>query len=301
MPRRRVGADGQLGLDGVDIELPAGSSPPRKAAELRQVDPRKLARSAAQPRQHFDPARLTELAESFRAVGVLQPLLARERSDGTLELLAGERRQKAAILAGLSRVPVRVLTVSQDTAAVIAMTENLARDDLSAWEEALGLARLRDAFRESGEARTRDELARMVGRSNGSVSESLQIADRLGPLLPLEGIDGQTLTDLPKTALNTASRGRTAAERERLLRLAVVSSNRSEAAGKAVAAARNRKGRRPKAWTVSDRLKDRGTMSFNLRKRPEELAPEEARDALDRLMPVVEALRARMSAAPRSS
>jgi len=291
--KRAKSNEAQLGLQGAGGDLLKEADAARRASELRLVDPRKIHPPRVQARQEFADDRLADLVESIRAHGVLQPLLARQRPNGVLELLAGERRQRAAILAGLKRVPIRILDVSDEAAVAISLTENLARADLSAWEEAVGIAQLRDSLTAIGRKLTRDELAVMVGRSSGAVSESLLIADRLSPVLPLDGISGQSLTGLPKTALHAASRGEDAKERAILLRLAVQKAAKSEAPGKAVAEARRRRGRPLKAFTVSDRLSDRGTLSFNLRRRPEEMAREEAAGALARLTPLVDALRNR--------
>jgi ParB-like chromosome segregation protein Spo0J len=197
------------------------------------------------------------------------------------------------MLAGLERVPVRVLDVSDIAACAITLTENLAREDLSAWEEAVGLARLQETLSTVGSGATRDEIARIVGRSAGAVSESLQIAKRLLPLLERAGVSRQTLTKIPKTALHGASQGKDADEKVKLLRAAAQRVESRGVPGKSVASTRARRGRPRKPWKVTDRLRDRGTLSFSLRRRPEDLAPEEARDVLDRLVPLVEALRHR--------
>lgn len=266
-----------------------------QSGELRYVNPHSVRANPHQPRRSFDEDKLRELADSIRAQGMLQPLAVRETVDG-LELLAGERRQRAAILAGLDTVPVRVLpSVSDLDSALIALTENLAREDLTPWDEAVGLASLRDELQRAGRPVTRDALAGMVGRSGGAVSESLMIADRLTEdVVRLAGVPRQSLTDLPKTALHGASRAESAEERARLIRMAARSAERNEPAGKAVQeAAKPKPGRPPKPWTVSDRLRDRGTLSFNLRQRPQEMEPNAAREALAKLEPVVEALRKR--------
>lgn len=258
--------------------------------ELREVPPGEIRPNPWQPRRSFDPARLEELAESIRAQGLLQPLLVRETPTG-LELLAGERRQRAALLAELETVPVRVLQADDTTAAAIALTENLAREDLTAWEEAQGIAALRDVLAAEGGRPTRDRLASMTGRSGGAVSESLAIADRITPeVVELSGVDRQSLTELPKTALHGASRGDTAAERARLLRTAAD----AEAPGKAVREhareERPKRGRPQQPYTLQAR-KD-GRVSFAIR-RPSEIDPGVAREILERLEPVLQALRER--------
>lgn len=260
-------------------------------AELRYVDPRVLHPNPFQPRQDFDPEALQELADSIRAQGILQPLIVRETANG-LELLAGERRQRAAILAEQSTVPARVLSgVTDVAAATIALVENLARADLTPWEESQGLAQLRSALAAAGERPNRDQLAALVGRSGGSVSESLGIAERLTEeVVSLSGVDRQTLTTLPKTALYGASRPDAAEERARLLRLAVS----ADAPGKAVQEQgreeKPKRGRPVRPYTLQARQD--GRVSFAI-KRPSEIDSGAAQEILDRLEPVLQALRER--------
>ena len=99
-----------------------------------------------QPRTRMDQASLAELADSIRARGVLQPILVRPVDDGGYEILAGERRWRAAQLAGLERVPALVREVPDDAALGIGLIENIQREDLNPIEEAAGLQRLIDEF-----------------------------------------------------------------------------------------------------------------------------------------------------------
>ena len=100
-----------------------------------------IAPNPEQPRRHFDPAALEELAASIRELGVLQPLSVRRRN-GIWELIAGERRLRAAKLAGLETVPCLSVAADEQTSALLALVENLQRRDLDFREEALGLRRL---------------------------------------------------------------------------------------------------------------------------------------------------------------
>lgn len=127
-----------------------------------------------QPRTVFSPAELHELADSIRSLGVLQPLTVRRR-DGSWELVAGERRLRAAKLAGLEEVPCLSIQADSQSSSLLALVENLQRKDLDFWEEALALRRLIDDFHLSQE-----EAARRLGKSQSSVANKLRLL-RLPP------------------------------------------------------------------------------------------------------------------------
>lgn len=127
-----------------------------------------------QPRTVFSPAELHELADSIRSLGVLQPLTVRRR-DGSWELVAGERRLRAAKLAGLEEVPCLSIQADSQSSSLLALVENLQRKDLDFWEEALALRRLIDDFHLSQE-----EAARRIGKSQSSVANKLRLL-RLPP------------------------------------------------------------------------------------------------------------------------
>ena len=126
------------------------------------------------PRQTFAREELDELAQSIRALGVLQPLTVR-KGEGGWELVAGERRLRAARLAGLDRVPCLSVRVDGQTTSLLALVENVQRTDLDFWEEALALRRLLDTFHLSQE-----EAARRVGKSQSAVANKLRLL-RLPP------------------------------------------------------------------------------------------------------------------------
>ena len=123
----------------------------------------------AQPRKYFDATDLKELADSISRYGVLQPLTVRRQNRG-YELVAGERRLRAARLAGLGKVPCIVLDVDTEASSLIALVENLQRRDLDYIEEAEGLAKLIQTFDMSQE-----EAARRVGKSQSAVANKLRI------------------------------------------------------------------------------------------------------------------------------
>ncbi len=122
-----------------------------------------------QPRRDFPPGELAELALSISQVGVLQPLTVR-RTPGGWELIAGERRLRAAQLAGLPRVPCLSVEADSDASALLALVENLQRQDLTVWEEAAALRQLIDRHHLSQE-----EAAQRVGKSQSAVANKLRL------------------------------------------------------------------------------------------------------------------------------
>ena len=134
-----------------------------------------------QPRTHMDEGALYELAESIKAQGIMQPILVRRLSsganDGKYEIIAGERRVRAARIAGLDTVPVLVRDVPDASAAAMALIENIQREDLNPLEEAQGLQRL---VREFG--LTHEQAAQAVGRSRSAASNLLRLLNLADPV-----------------------------------------------------------------------------------------------------------------------
>lgn len=128
-----------------------------------------IAPSPVQPRQYFDDGALRELSESIRNYGILNPLTLRLRG-GRYELVAGERRLRAAKLAGLREVPCIVLDVNMEDAGLIALIENLQRKDLDFIEEATGIRQLIQMF-----GMSQEEAARRIGRSQSAVANKLRL------------------------------------------------------------------------------------------------------------------------------
>lgn len=122
-----------------------------------------------QPRTEFGD--LTELTESIREKGVLEPLLVKPRSDGTYMIIAGERRWRSSKLAGLTEVPCIEMELDEQGVAEIALIENLQRKDLNVWEEADGLAALANKF-----GYTQDDIAKKISKSRSTVTELMTIA-----------------------------------------------------------------------------------------------------------------------------
>ncbi len=137
---------------------------------LREIAVGQLRPGKYQPRSHIDAATLNELAASIKVQGVLQPILARLLPDGGYEIIAGERRWRAAQLAGLSQVPVLVRKVADNAALAMALIENIQREDLNPLEEAVGIQRLIDEFK-----MTHQTAADAVGRSRSATSNLLRL------------------------------------------------------------------------------------------------------------------------------
>lgn len=123
-----------------------------------------------QPRKQFDPAALADLADSIRQHGVLQPLVVRPMPDGSYQLVAGERRWRAARMAGLSQVPVVIKELSDSETMALALIENLQREDLNAIEEAMGYRDLMDNF-----GLTQEQVSAKVGKSRPVVTNALRL------------------------------------------------------------------------------------------------------------------------------
>src|SRR5688572_32314276 len=151
-----LGLEALLGPKVADAPPPApgGDDTPR-TLKLTQLRPGRY-----QPRTRMDEGSLYELAESIKSQGVMQPILVRPLADNAFEIIAGERRFRAARLAGLDEVPVLVKAVPDEAAAVMALIENIQREDLNPIEEAQGLKRLVDEFQ-----LTHEQGAQAVGRS----------------------------------------------------------------------------------------------------------------------------------------
>lgn len=128
-----------------------------------------IAPNPEQPRRHFEPEKLEELAASIQEMGLLQPLTVRRR-DGRWELVSGERRLRACKLAGLAQVPCLSIAVDDRSSSLLALVENLQRRDLDFWEEALALRRLVDDW-----GLSQEECARRIGKSQSAVANKLRL------------------------------------------------------------------------------------------------------------------------------
>ena len=162
------------GLEALLGSMPATDSVTEDLAEeLRVLPIELLQRGANQPRVGFDEDALQELADSIKAQGVLQPVMVRPLDDsGRFEIIAGERRWRAAQLAGLHEIPAIVRKLDDRAAMCIALIENIQREDLNPLEQARGLSRLSDEF-----DMTHDAIAESVGRSRSAVTNMLRLLE----------------------------------------------------------------------------------------------------------------------------
>jgi ParB family chromosome partitioning protein len=170
---------------GLAAILPRGT---KEAEGLRELPVELIQPNPRQPRQNFDEGTLAELAESIRARGVLQPIVVRPLPGGHYELVAGERRLRAARLAELESIPAVVRDAEDWERLDLALAENMARQDLNAVEEARACAMLVDDL-----GLTKEEVGRRVGRSRVAISNLIRLLDL--PEEALELIEGGELSE----------------------------------------------------------------------------------------------------------
>ena len=138
--------------------------------ELRDIPVDLIQRGRYQPRRDMDPAALQELADSIRQQGVMQPVVVRAIAEGRYELIAGERRWRAAQMAELDRIPAIIRDVPDDAAIAMALIENIQRENLNPIEEAFALQRLQDEF-----GLTQAQVAEAVGKSRTTITNLLRL------------------------------------------------------------------------------------------------------------------------------
>ena len=153
------------------VAIPAPKVEP-PANSVIEVPPLDIERCPWQPRTEFAEGPLNELADSIRANGVIQPVTCRRRADGKLELICGERRLRAAVIAGMKKVPVVVKDVDDATAATMAVTENSQREDLNPIDEAEGYRLLQDNF-----SLTQADIAERVGKSRPAIANATRLLE----------------------------------------------------------------------------------------------------------------------------
>ncbi len=164
--KRRAGIG--RGLSAILPETPADAA----AGELLELPVALIKPNPNQPRTHFDPEKLDGLADSIKASGIVQPLLVRPLADGSYELVAGERRWRAAQQAGLEKVPAVVRDQAEPERLQAALIENMVREDLNPVEEAKACAALVEDL-----GLTKEELARRVGRSRPTISNLIRLLE----------------------------------------------------------------------------------------------------------------------------
>jgi ParB family transcriptional regulator, chromosome partitioning protein len=208
---------------GLDALLAGGEERVSAGETLQNLGVDALQPGKYQPRTRMDHASLTELAESIKAQGVLQPILARPIAAGSYEIIAGERRWRAARMAGLAEVPTLVREVPDSAALAMALIENIQREQLNPLEQAHGIQRLIEEF-----TMTHQDAAQAVGYSRSAVSNLLRLTNLAQPvqdMLMQEKLDmghARALLALSpakqiETAHAVAGRGLSVRETERLV------------------------------------------------------------------------------------
>jgi len=166
------GLDALLGMESeADLDTLESSDVQSNEGQLRELAVEFLQRGKYQPRRDINAEALEELASSIRTQGVMQPLVVRQVDNEKYEIIAGERRWRAAQQAGLDMVPVIVREVSDEAAIAMALIENIQREDLNAMEESLALLRLQNEFQ-----LTQQEVANAVGKSRSAVTNLMRLA-----------------------------------------------------------------------------------------------------------------------------
>jgi len=174
MEKGKAARKSGLGDRGLNMLLSSGANDKKdiKDGELKKLPVEKICRGQYQPRTNMDPGALQELAESIKAQGLIQPVIVRRLDNGMYELIAGERRWRAAQIAGLHEVPALVRRIEDQTAAAMSLIENIQREDLNPLEEAVAMNRLILEF-----GLTHQQTAESVGRSRSAITNSLRLLD----------------------------------------------------------------------------------------------------------------------------
>jgi ParB family chromosome partitioning protein len=197
---------------------------PQNNDELRHIDVDLIERGPWQPREHFDEEALQELADSIAQQGVVQPIVVRQKSHNRFEIVAGERRWRAAQKAGLSKIPAVIKNFDDQTAAAVSLIENIQRENLNPLEESTALKRLIVEFE-----MTHQQVADTVARSRATVTNLLRLQDlnpdvktllamrdiEMGHARALLAIDGMEQSSVAK---DVARKGLSVRETEALIR-----------------------------------------------------------------------------------
>lgn len=208
---------------GLDALLAGNTGESGNSGELRTLEVGLLQPGKYQPRTRMDPGSLEELAESIKSQGIMQPIIVRSVGGGRFEIIAGERRWRAAQLAGLSEVPTLVRDIPDDAALAMSLIENIQREDLNPLEEAAGVQRLIDEF-----GMTHEQAANAIGRSRSATTNLLrllQLAEPVQEQLVTGDLDmghARALLSLPKAdqiafANRVVAQGLTVRDTEKLV------------------------------------------------------------------------------------
>lgn len=163
------GLDELLKMQGMTQDV---TGQPDEHTKILHVPIERIEPSFAQPRSRFNQESIEELAQSIRETGILQPLIVRPEQDNKYQLIAGERRWRAAGLAQMESLPVVVRDVSDEEAVVFALVENVQREDLNVVDQADAYARLNEEF-----GLTHEEIGRMLGKARASITNALRLRE----------------------------------------------------------------------------------------------------------------------------
>lgn len=155
---------------GLDSIMPMDDVPARGASTISDIPLEQITPNPDQPRTSFDPEALEELAASIRQIGIVQPLSLRKTGPDSYQIIAGERRYRAALAAGLTRVPAYIRTASESELTEMALIENIQREDLNAIEIALTFKKLIDQY-----SLTQERLSERIGKKRATVANFLRL------------------------------------------------------------------------------------------------------------------------------
>lgn len=208
------------GLDAIFVDNTDESPGRVNIMRLADIEPR-----ADQPRKNFDPQALSALADSIAAHGLIQPIVVRPSAGGFYEIVAGERRWRAAKMAGLSEVPVIVSEFDDQKTAEVALIENIQREDLNPVEEALGYRALMEEY-----GLTQEGIAKRIGKSRPAIANTLRLLELPDEILKLVSAGRLTAghartllglknpSDMPSCARTIEEKGLSVREAEELVR-----------------------------------------------------------------------------------
>ena len=155
---------------GLDALIDMGEIETSGTSSINEIELSRIQPNPDQPRREFDDESLEELAASIREIGIVQPISLRQQANGSYQIIAGERRYRAAHLAGLTTIPAYIRTVEDEAAMVMALIENIQREDLNAIEIALSFKKLIEQYH-----LTQEQLSERVGKKRTTVANYLRL------------------------------------------------------------------------------------------------------------------------------
>ena len=172
-PEKKFNALGR----GLDALISTDDINPQGSSSINEIDSDKIVANPNQPRREMDPESLRELADSIEQIGIVQPITLRQMDDGTYQIIAGERRWRASQLAGLATIPAYVRNANDESVALMALVENIQREDLNAIEIALAYSNMQQVMNLTQEA-----VAEKVGKKRTTVANYLRLLKLPAPV-----------------------------------------------------------------------------------------------------------------------